>query len=304
MFFVISGFVLPLALYREGYRLRCYKTFLVKRFARIYPAYLASVAISFGFLVLYSFYRNQPRVSITSDVLLLHLALLNDFFQKPWLNSIYWTLVVEVQFYIAIGLLFPLTISSKRWSRMIGYAVLALPVLLIPSSRLLFANAFLLLTGLVTFQFYVGRIKRVEYFALLSGFAVGGLFSLNWLAALIGIATVLAITFLKNGNTWLDSIGKVSYSLYLFHGSVGSFVLYLMLAYVVADNQIEKALAVLFAVGVSIAVAAVSYRFIEKPAMRYSASYEYSTIERETEGEGPPLLNLPLVEVPASAQDR
>ena len=299
VFFVISGFVLPLALYREGYQLRYYKTYLLKRFARIYPAYLASVAISFGFLVLYSLYREQPRVAIDSEALLLHLALLNEYFDKPWLNTIYWTLVVEVQFYFAIGLLFQLAISSKRWSRIVVYAARALPVLLLPGSTFLFSNAFLFLTGIVTFQWYVGLIKRFEYFALIVVFAVCGAFSLNWLAAVVGVATISAINLLKNGNASLASVGKVSYSVYLLHGSIGSFVLYGLLAYVVGDSQIEKAFAVLFSIGVSLGAAALSYKFIEKPAMQYSGALEYV----QSESEEPAFISLPLAGATVSAKE-
>ena len=39
-FFVISGFILPYALYHGGYKIRYYGKFLVKRLLRLEPAYL------------------------------------------------------------------------------------------------------------------------------------------------------------------------------------------------------------------------------------------------------------------------
>ena len=303
VFFVVSGFVIPLALQRESYRIKYYGTFLLKRFARIYPAYLASVAISFGFLVLYGIYRDQPRVEIDSESLLLHLVFLNEFFDKPWLNSIYWTLVIEVQFYLSLGLLFPLIVSSRRINRLIAFTTLALPVLLFSSPTMMFSNAFLLLMGIATFQLFVGIIKRLEYSVLLSIFTVCCCLSLSWLAALAGVVTVLAINLMKQGNALFDSVGKISYSLYLLHGSIGSFALYLLLEYVVGDSQFEKAFAVLCAVGFSIAVAAVSYSLIEKPAMQYGGSLRYQPPADDQVTDAQALMNLPLVEATLNAED-
>jgi len=44
--FVISGFVIPWSLYRSQYVLRDYPKFLLKRNVRLYPPYLASIAIT------------------------------------------------------------------------------------------------------------------------------------------------------------------------------------------------------------------------------------------------------------------
>lgn len=43
VFFVVSGFVIPYSLYRAGYRLRNYPTFLLKRITRLDPPYIASI---------------------------------------------------------------------------------------------------------------------------------------------------------------------------------------------------------------------------------------------------------------------
>jgi peptidoglycan/LPS O-acetylase OafA/YrhL len=65
VFFVISGFVIPLALLKERYSLSNYRTFMLKRLARLYPPYLASVVVGFALLALYSIYKGQPRVNRT-----------------------------------------------------------------------------------------------------------------------------------------------------------------------------------------------------------------------------------------------
>jgi peptidoglycan/LPS O-acetylase OafA/YrhL len=110
---------------------------------------------------------------------------------------------------------------------------------------------------------------------------------------------VLAINLLKEGNAWLASMGRVSYSLYSLHGSIGSFVLYVMLAYVVGDSQIGKAFAVLFSLGVSLGAAALSYKFIEKPAIKYGGTLEYAPSESEALA----LMSLPLAGATVSVKE-
>src|SRR5271169_5335799 len=46
IFFVISGFVIPWSLYRSRYALHDYSRFLLKRNVRLYPPYLASIAVT------------------------------------------------------------------------------------------------------------------------------------------------------------------------------------------------------------------------------------------------------------------
>ena len=48
MFFVVSGFVIPWALHRGGYRLKDYGRFLLKRVLRLDPPYVLSIALVLG----------------------------------------------------------------------------------------------------------------------------------------------------------------------------------------------------------------------------------------------------------------
>jgi peptidoglycan/LPS O-acetylase OafA/YrhL len=52
VFFVISGFVIPLALHRSGYGFENIGEFLLKRWRRLYPAFVAALFLrwDFGFL--------------------------------------------------------------------------------------------------------------------------------------------------------------------------------------------------------------------------------------------------------------
>ncbi|MBK8725015.1 MAG: acyltransferase [Holophagaceae bacterium] len=129
LFFVISGFVLPYALHRGAYRLRDYGTFWAKRIIRLEPPYLISLAIALGFWLLaaqFSAYKG-PAFIVEWPRLLLHLGYLNHYFGKESYNPVYWTLAIELQFYLSIALLFPLLTHRHRLVRLaVPVALLAL----------------------------------------------------------------------------------------------------------------------------------------------------------------------------------
>jgi len=78
VFFVISGFVIPLSLHGRGYRPSHFPTFMLRRLLRLEPPYLASIAmvILLGYLSslapgfqgdTWSFYLHRlPRISSIS----------------------------------------------------------------------------------------------------------------------------------------------------------------------------------------------------------------------------------------------
>ena len=77
VFFVISGFIIPFALYKEGYQLRLHwKRFIAKRLIRLDPPYLAcivvAVALSYASAATPGFKGEPPDFTWTQAG--LHLA--------------------------------------------------------------------------------------------------------------------------------------------------------------------------------------------------------------------------------------
>jgi peptidoglycan/LPS O-acetylase OafA/YrhL len=279
VFFVISGFVIPLALMKERYSLSNYRTFLLKRLTRLYPPYLASVAVGFALLGIYSIYKGQPLVNPDANDLLLHLGLLNDLFGRPWINNAYWSLAIEVQFYLMVGLFFPLLFSNEPWRRYVGYAAFVLPVIVLPSSIFLFHYSFLFLMGILRIQYSSGLLGRFEYLTLLVVCSFGILLVAGLVVLGAALFTVGAITFLKRRIPLLDNLGRISYSFYLLHGSLGSLVLFILLRFTMVSGELEKLLAVLLSVFASACFATVAYYLVEHPAMRCSSGIDYRKSE-------------------------
>ncbi len=99
IFFVVSGFCIHLSFQRQGGK---FSEFFVRRFFRIYPAYLAAV-LFFAFLF--------PKTSLgfsgaaSNDSwrqLICHLLLIHNFWPGTYMgiNASFWSLAVEVQLYL------------------------------------------------------------------------------------------------------------------------------------------------------------------------------------------------------------
>ncbi|MBS1856566.1 MAG: acyltransferase, partial [Acidobacteria bacterium] len=217
-FFVISGFIIPYALYRSAYKLKAYRLFLAKRLIRLEPPYLASVALTICLIYFGDLLIGRPHdARLTLPGILLHIGYLNVFFSYPWLNASYWTLAVECQYYLTMGLIFPCISSARRAPRLLAYILLASSCWLIPSVNFMFHYVFLFLLGIAMFQRHAGIIGQIEFWISAVVSSLGIYVSMGlppFLAAVF--AAVFISTWSLNWKIFLF-LGDISYSLYLFH---------------------------------------------------------------------------------------
>jgi len=96
VFFLISGYIITCVAIREDV-----KTFVVRRFFRIYPLYVLAVVIE---IILGFFIKGIPVPPLS--IILPRITLMGDFFGTPYaLGSVEWTLRVEIYFYIVTAIL-------------------------------------------------------------------------------------------------------------------------------------------------------------------------------------------------------
>src|SRR5262249_54865710 len=212
VFFVISGFIIPLSMHRAGYRIRSFFRFLLKRIVRLDPPYLASVAI-----VVLAYWLGSrvpghegPPYRIPWRLVLAHIRYLPAFLNQPWLQAPYWSLAVEFQYYLFAGLLFPLLALEGR--------IASASVLLLFAALSEFAgwreswlphHLPLFLLGIAAFRFKCLNAGRVEL-------AAGALFAFGltvrtngWPAAYAGALTFLIILLINRGARILGFFGKI-----------------------------------------------------------------------------------------------
>src|SRR5882762_3693640 len=100
MFFVISGFVIPWAMYNAKYYLKNIFQFIIKRLSRLEPPYIISIILAILFIIARQNILHNNDVDFSFTQLALHFGYLIPFFKHyNWLNQVYWTLAIEFQYY-------------------------------------------------------------------------------------------------------------------------------------------------------------------------------------------------------------
>src|SRR5262245_47119745 len=148
IFFVISGFIIPYSLHRSGYTLRNFGRFMVKRAIRLYPPYLISIPISLlaaNFLL--APMSVGPAIHPTARQTFYHLIFLNDLAHVPWINVVYWTLAIEWQWYVLVGLFFAFLVSRSPVLRFLPVAASMIFYFLCSSDRIVFHTLPMFLIG-------------------------------------------------------------------------------------------------------------------------------------------------------------
>lgn len=275
MFFVISGFIIPYSLYRANYRIRNFGLFLVKRIARLDPPYFADIVlvILLSYVVTFApgFRGEYPHYSWSQ--LACHVGYINSIVGKDWVNPVFWSLGIEFQYYLTIGIMFPLLIARRNLVRFFSLAALLASSLLVHRTGLVFEWWPLFVAGILIFQSKVGLISPK---VLLGALAATGL--VCWRVnghgvAVLVVATALIIRFVRLPRSRLTDLGLISYSLYLLHIPIGGKILNLSSRF--AHTLPAQVLALAMAVVGSLGAAALFYRAIELPSQRLSSSLRY-----------------------------
>jgi peptidoglycan/LPS O-acetylase OafA/YrhL len=274
MFFVISGFVIPLALWRSGFRYRDIGTFFLARFIRLYPAYAAAAILA---VVLWhvsaavpGFAGRQPE--LPWEVIWTNATLTSDLLGQPWILPLFWTLAIEAQYYVLIALSLPLLVSRNRWLVCGALAFWICAPLVAGQGPTVFSWTALFMLGICVFlhrEKLIPAAAAVAVFGLAAAVEtrVHGLSS-----ALFGSGTAAFIAFCPALKTrGLVAIGLVSYSLYLVHTITGGRVV--NLATRVPHEEPSRLFVLLVAVVVSIAAAAMMYFIVEKPSHAWSRRF-------------------------------
>jgi peptidoglycan/LPS O-acetylase OafA/YrhL len=276
VFFVISGFVIPYALGQARYKVRDYGRFCLKRVLRLVPPYLFSILFMLLIIsvraALHGFQGTEME-HISATQILSHVGYVTEFFGYQWLLPVYWTLAIEFQFYLSIGLLYPLISNRSQWIRNTTLVCLGLTFLISRSDAFISHHVFLFLLGIITYQYRKGLLSGKFYGCALLLVLVGLLISLGLAITLAGVSTALAIAFLDTSGGPLKFFGKISYSLYLTHAIIGSTILDF------SQHRVNGTIAMislyLAVLAISIFSAYLLYRLVELPAQRWSARITY-----------------------------
>jgi len=274
MFFVISGFIIPWSMYYSRYKIKNIFKFLLKRILRLEPPYIGSIFFAMFVIVMRQKILNNFDVQFSFTQILLHLGYLIPFFENyDWLNSVYWTLAVEFQYYLLISLLFPLFIHSNSIFRYLLYVLFfALGI----NSNVYFLPHWLpiFLMGIVLFLQMIHKIKIIEFYLLLLLLSIWSIYLYDIGCCIYSLGTVLLILFFNQTSLQIPAfLGEFSFSVYLIHNFTGGTLINVFSHDIVFLWQ--KILLIIFAVIVSFLSAWVMYLIIEKPSKKWSSKIKY-----------------------------
>jgi peptidoglycan/LPS O-acetylase OafA/YrhL len=274
LFFVISGFIIPWSVYYKGYMLKNYFKFLLKRFVRLEPPYIVSMILILCILLTRKYYTNVPDIrQLSLNQVLLHFGYLIPFSSYKWLLDVYWTLAIEFQFYIFMGLFYFIIISKKTALRITGY-IFVLAISFIGTNKFVFYWLPVFLLGNILFLYLTMNIEKYEfYISIIVILAYIG-FSMPAPIFISSLLPSLAILYLFNySNSILNWFGKISYSIYLLHTIIGTTIINVLSHY--AYSPLSKGLVIFTGLIVSIICSYCMYVFIEKPSQKLSSKIKF-----------------------------
>jgi len=279
VFFVISGLVMPLALDKMKYQTSDFANFILKRIIRLQPPLILSAAV-----MTFMSYQTLKQLEFSPITLFLGSASLTaPIFGIPFVNDIYWTLFVEMQFYIYIALFFPLLVTHRpviRWIFTLLLLALSFLSLVVDDKWMKLLLPFHLpvfLMGYFLFLLKTFRIKKLEFIAGLGVCALscilltGYCHSLGYRIPLVAALTTLMIAFGQNSWNGLSRIGEYSYSLYLFHWLFISLIAHYARPYF--TGKLGAMTLYIIIIVVCVVSSRIFYVMIERPSLYWAKKF-------------------------------
>lgn len=278
-FFAISGFVIPYALWRNNYDIALFGRFLLKRAIRIEPPFFASIALALlvGAVCLGAYFKWPSATR-----LLMHVAYLNAF-TGDWISPVYWTLAIEFQYYLFIGLMFPILAHRSDRIALGALALLGLASVFASSEAFLLHWIAIFGMGILVFRSMAGLTPPhlvAAGLVLCAGAAMLRAGVLEGLAGLMAAMFILLVRIERPG-TWFAPfafLGTISYSFYLTHWDIGrAAVIAARDMPVVGGIELARlGVGMLCAIG----VAWVFYWLVERPSLIASGQLSYEPAAR------------------------
>lgn len=273
-FFVISGLLIFMTLENT----KNTKDFIFNRFTRLYPAYWICVTIT-TLVLIFSPYNVTEK--ITLGQYLANLTMFQHWFLIKDIDGIYWTLAVEMCFYIFIYLVFKF--KKQHLITEIGLVWLAIMLIVNGLNREgylinfnllywipLLKNGSLFFGGILILQLKRNPEQIKNYVYLFLTLACHLLIANVDTFLAILVVYVIFVLFIKDKlnilkNNALVFFGTICFPLYLLHQFIGYEIINFMEAY-----QINSVVAkIIMPSVIIISLASLVTYSVEKPAMEY-----------------------------------
>jgi len=271
-FYIISGYVI----YMSVININTWTDFIIKRFSRLYPAYWASIGLTFVMVYLFTLPGRQTS---------FHDALINFTMLQDWIDGVesvdgaYWTLSRFVSFYFIIFLIH----LMKLKQRIVEVCLFWLLLVFISkfaelkginlsgkiSLLLLLKEGGFFIIGIMFYM--IKKYGNNHSFCLVVAICLLSIFMVNGKILFISamLFTLIFILFVRGSLEFINNriliwLGGVSYSLYLVHQNIGYIVINIL-----KPMNLNFFLLILVPTIISLSIATIVTYYIERPALSF-----------------------------------
>jgi peptidoglycan/LPS O-acetylase OafA/YrhL len=278
LFFLISGFVIPISLDRLGAL-----AFLRARAWRLIPTYMAGFLFTLAALAGASWFYSRPFPYSATDVLAHLVPGIRAITRTTFIDYVVWTLEIEIAFYVLCAVTAP-------WVRRGSLLVLIPPTLLLALSTNRYglpAYVFPIYPAALDFMF-IGVVISFHHsgklragWALAAGLfvALTSLIAVDWTQGIITTCSyiwalaVFGAAYLSRARfpdiTPLRWPAAISYPLYVVHGIMGYVAMRIMI-----DFGVIPGVAVLIAFAWAVSVSTALHILVELPTQRIGKTFQ------------------------------
>ena len=289
LFFIISGYVIFMTLNKTKKPL----DFIISRVSRLWPSYIVMLLLTL--LTIYLLNRTHfPPIKIIAA----NLTMLQPWFFAEYIDDSYWTLTVELLFYIFMFILF----INNRLKDIIVISSIILIFLCVyyyyfstyssanklyifPRSMLpVMAHFPLFFAGILFYKLKFDKTKWIYHVLIgccflfgLYLFGKGGrshfFINISTYSIILFLYFVVFYLFIYNKLQFLKIkflvfLGSISYCLYLIHDRAGL----LLYKYITAHFNINPILVIIILIVIMVGVAALVTYKIERPIIKFIRS--------------------------------
>ncbi|OCX52652.1 hypothetical protein BEL04_14495 [Mucilaginibacter sp. PPCGB 2223] len=289
LFFIISGFVIFLSISNVSKG----REFVINRVSRLYPTYWTCVTITFTLMCIGDITHKH---SIHIKTYLANMTMFQYYLGKPDLDGPYWTMIIEMIFYIFILILFKTKLLKRVIEIGVGVNVLLIANFFMSLKGIPFLNTHylpmlnffpLFIAGIVFYKIYYDQKSFLNnYLILIICFLTQiALYNLTRSAGHVSHITYIIMLviyftlFILFVNQKLKLIiykpilflGKISFPIYLIHQYL---LLSMIIPFLIKYCEMNYYVSASIGIVLVILIASLIHRYIEVPVGHKLKSFQ------------------------------